>query len=95
MFLGYVGIGMATGAVHGDIFVSPGPAAILAAIRALASPAGNILVSIAYVVTLYDNAVMIAVDICNEIKTQNVLKVKLTRVLVLDLCSRVEARPVQ
>ncbi|MFY0408690.1 dihydroxyacetone kinase subunit DhaL [Solicola sp. PLA-1-18] len=41
---GYVGPGMLTGAVVGDVFTSPSTDAVLAAIRAVAGPAGVLLV---------------------------------------------------
>lgn len=41
---GYVGRGMLSGAVAGDVFTSPAPDAVLAAIRATAGPAGALLV---------------------------------------------------
>lgn len=41
---GYVGHGMLSGAVAGDVFTSPAPDAILAAIRATAGPRGAVLI---------------------------------------------------
>ena len=41
---GYVGHGMLAGAVAGEVFTSPSPDAVLAAIRAAAGPAGAILI---------------------------------------------------
>jgi dihydroxyacetone kinase len=41
---GYVGAGMLHAAVAGDVFTSPSPDAVLAAIRAVAGPAGALLV---------------------------------------------------
>ena len=41
---GYVGRGMLAGAVAGDVFTSPSPDAVLAAIRATAGPAGALLI---------------------------------------------------
>ena len=41
---GYVGRGMLSAAVAGDVFTSPGPDAVLAAIRAAAGPAGALLI---------------------------------------------------
>ena len=41
---GYVGPGMLTAAVAGDVFTSPSPDAVLAAIRAVAGPAGALLI---------------------------------------------------
>jgi dihydroxyacetone kinase len=41
---GYVGRGMLSAAVAGDVFTSPSPDAVLAAIRATAGPAGALLV---------------------------------------------------
>ena len=41
---GYVGEGMLTAAVAGDVFTSPSVDAVLAAIRAAAGPAGALLV---------------------------------------------------
>src|SRR5262245_12742117 len=41
---GYVGRGMLSGAVAGDVFTSPSPEAVLAAIRATAGPRGALLV---------------------------------------------------
>ncbi len=41
---GYVGHGMLAGAVAGDVFTSPSPDAILAAIRVAAGPAGVVLI---------------------------------------------------
>jgi dihydroxyacetone kinase len=41
---GYVGRGMLAAAVAGDVFTSPGPDAVLAAVRATAGPAGALLV---------------------------------------------------
>lgn len=41
---GYVGAGMLTGAVAGEVFTSPGPNEVLAAIRAVTGPAGALLV---------------------------------------------------
>ena len=41
---GYVGHGMLSGAVAGDVFTSPSPDAVLAAIRAAAGPHGALLV---------------------------------------------------
>jgi dihydroxyacetone kinase len=41
---GYVGRGMLSAAVAGDVFTSPNPEAVLAAIRATAGPAGALLV---------------------------------------------------
>ena len=41
---GYVGRGMLTGAVSGDVFTSPSSDAVLAAIRAAAGPAGAVLI---------------------------------------------------
>lgn len=41
---GYVGRGMLTAAVAGDVFTSPSPDAVVAAIRATAGPAGALLV---------------------------------------------------
>src|ERR1700676_5548669 len=41
---GYVGEGMLSGAVAGDVFTSPSPDAVLAAIRATAGPRGALLV---------------------------------------------------
>src|SRR3954452_6592871 len=41
---GYVGRGMLSAAVAGDVFTSPAPDAVLAAIRATAGPAGALLV---------------------------------------------------
>ncbi len=41
---GYVGRGMLSAAVAGDVFTSPSPDAVLAALRAVAGPAGAVLV---------------------------------------------------
>ncbi|QDL94657.1 dihydroxyacetone kinase subunit DhaK (plasmid) [Paroceanicella profunda] len=41
---GYVGRGMITAAVSGDVFASPGTDAVLAAIRAVSGPAGVLLI---------------------------------------------------
>src|SRR4051812_11239975 len=41
---GYVGTGMLSAAVAGDVFTSPAPDAVLAAIRATAGPAGALLI---------------------------------------------------
>src|SRR5262249_22821497 len=41
---GYVGRGMLSAAVAGDVFTSPGPDAVLAALRATAGPRGALLV---------------------------------------------------
>jgi dihydroxyacetone kinase len=41
---GYVGAGMLSGAIAGDVFTSPSADAVLAAIRAAAGPAGVVLV---------------------------------------------------
>src|SRR4030088_905913 len=41
---GYVGRGMLSGAVAGDVFTSPSPAAVLAAIRAVTGPPGALLI---------------------------------------------------
>ncbi|HWE40100.1 MAG TPA: dihydroxyacetone kinase family protein [Isosphaeraceae bacterium] len=41
---GYVGRGMLSGAVAGDVFTSPSPDAVLAAIRATAGPKGAVLI---------------------------------------------------
>ena len=41
---GYVGRGMLSAAVAGDVFTSPGPDAVLAAIRAVAGPPGAVLI---------------------------------------------------
>src|ERR1700745_804941 len=41
---GYVGEGMLTAAVAGDVFTSPSPDAVLAAIRAAAGPRGALLI---------------------------------------------------
>src|SRR5579859_5022239 len=41
---GYVGAGMLSAAVAGDVFTSPAPDAVLAAIRATAGPAGALLI---------------------------------------------------
>jgi ATP-dependent dihydroxyacetone kinase len=41
---GYVGAGMLTAAVAGDVFTSPSTDAVLAAIRAVAGPAGAVLI---------------------------------------------------
>src|SRR4051794_29825209 len=41
---GYVGRGMLSAAVAGDVFTSPGPDAVLAAIRAVAGPPGCLLI---------------------------------------------------
>ena len=41
---GYVGAGMLTAAISGDVFTSPGVDAVLAAIRASAGPAGALLI---------------------------------------------------
>ena len=41
---GYVGRGMLSAAVAGDVFTSPSPDAVLAAIRATAGPAGALLI---------------------------------------------------
>ncbi|MFP2908053.1 dihydroxyacetone kinase subunit DhaK, partial [Pyxidicoccus sp. 3LFB2] len=41
---GYVGVGMLDAAVAGDVFTSPSTDAVLAAIRAVAGPAGALLV---------------------------------------------------
>ncbi|MGE0803893.1 MAG: dihydroxyacetone kinase subunit DhaK, partial [Lautropia sp.] len=41
---GYVGAGMLTAAVSGDVFTSPCTDAVLAAIRAVAGPAGVLLI---------------------------------------------------
>src|SRR5438105_771714 len=41
---GYVGRGMLSAAVAGDVFTSPAPAAVLAAIRATAGPRGALLI---------------------------------------------------
>src|SRR3954465_7086377 len=41
---GYVGTGMLTAAVAGDVFTSPAPDAVLAAIRTVAGPAGCLLI---------------------------------------------------
>lgn len=38
---GYVGAGMLTAAISGAVFASPPPSSILAALRAIASPAGE------------------------------------------------------
>src|SRR5262245_192750 len=41
---GYVGRGMLSAAVAGDVFTSPSPSAVLAAIRATSGPAGALLI---------------------------------------------------
>jgi dihydroxyacetone kinase len=41
---GYVGRGMLTGAVAGSVFASPPPDSILAALRAISSPAGSLMI---------------------------------------------------
>jgi dihydroxyacetone kinase len=41
---GYVGAGMLAAAVAGDVFTSPSPDAVLAAIRAVSGPAGAVLI---------------------------------------------------
>ena len=41
---GYVGPGMLTAAVAGEVFASPTAAAVLAALRAVAGPAGTLLI---------------------------------------------------
>src|SRR6202012_2889785 len=41
---GYVGRGMLSAAVLGDVFTSPPPDAVLAAIRAVTGPAGALLI---------------------------------------------------
>ncbi len=41
---GYVGTGMLSGAIAGDVFTSPSTDAVLAAIRAVAGPAGAVLI---------------------------------------------------
>src|SRR5262245_16012534 len=41
---GYVGRGMLSGAVAGDVFTSPSPDAVLAALRATAGPRGALLI---------------------------------------------------
>ena len=41
---GYVGRGMLSAAVAGDVFTSPGPEAVLAAIRAVSGPPGTLLI---------------------------------------------------
>src|SRR6266481_6074994 len=41
---GYVGSGMLSAAVAGDVFTSPSPDAVLAAIRAVTGPPGAVLV---------------------------------------------------
>src|SRR6202000_1404639 len=41
---GYVGAGMLSGAIAGDVFTSPSVDAVLAAIRAAAGPAGAVLI---------------------------------------------------
>src|SRR5579859_2788167 len=41
---GYVGAGMLSAAIAGDVFTSPAPDAVLAAIRATAGPAGALLI---------------------------------------------------
>lgn len=41
---GYVGAGMLTAAVCGDVFASPPTEAVLAAIRAVSGPAGALLI---------------------------------------------------
>ena len=41
---GYVGPGMLSAAVCGDVFTSPGTDAVLAAIRAVAGPAGVLVI---------------------------------------------------
>src|SRR6185437_5807489 len=41
---GYVGRGMLSAAVAGDVFTSPSPDAVLAAIRAVAGPRGALLI---------------------------------------------------
>ena len=41
---GYVGRGMLTAAVAGAVFASPPPASILAALRAIWSPAGTLMI---------------------------------------------------
>ena len=41
---GYVGPGMLTAAVCGDVFASPTAAAVLAALRAVTGPAGTLLI---------------------------------------------------
>ena len=41
---GYVGVGMLSAAVSGAVFASPPPAAILAALRAIRSPAGTVVI---------------------------------------------------
>ena len=41
---GYVGRGMLTAAVAGAVFASPPPASILAALRAIRSPAGTLMI---------------------------------------------------
>src|SRR5436853_4216232 len=41
---GYVGAGMLSAAVAGDVFTSPSPDAVLAAIRATTGPAGALLI---------------------------------------------------
>src|SRR5579871_6907749 len=41
---GYVGRGMLSAAVAGDVFTSPAPDAVLAAIKSVAGPAGALLI---------------------------------------------------
>lgn len=41
---GYVGPGMLTAAVAGEVFASPTAAAVLAALRAVTGPAGTLLI---------------------------------------------------
>ena len=43
-FWGYVGRNMYTAAVNGPVFTSPPPASILAALRAIQSPAGTLMI---------------------------------------------------
>ena len=41
---GYVGRGLLTAAVAGSVFASPPPSAILAALKAIQSPAGTLII---------------------------------------------------
>lgn len=50
---GFVGPGMLSAAVSGAVFASPPPASILAALRAIRSPGGTLLVVTNYTGTLH------------------------------------------
>ncbi|XP_014674525.1 PREDICTED: triokinase/FMN cyclase-like [Priapulus caudatus] len=47
-FAGFVGVGMLTAAISGAVFASPPPSSILAALRAISSPAGMLMIVLNY-----------------------------------------------